>query len=59
MAMQKRFTNNEAWRLVAYSLAMMSVFAPGHGPWRATVTALAALVISIAAGSLTRKRCVR
>jgi hypothetical protein len=58
MTMQKRFTSKEAWRLVAYSLAMMSVFAPVHGAWRSTVTATAAVMVAITVASLVRRRCV-
>jgi hypothetical protein len=53
-----RFTESQLWRLVGYSVAMMSVFAARHGAWRNVVTALAATVL---ATSLARAktRCVR
>jgi hypothetical protein len=59
MTMQKkRCTESQAWTLVGYSIAMMSVFAARHGVWRNVVSALAAVVLATALAR-ARTRCVR
>lgn len=54
----KRFTEPQLWRLVGFSIAMMSVFAAKHGTSRNVVSALAAVVLATSLAR-ARTRCVR
>ncbi len=55
---QTKFNERQVWRLVGFSIAMMSVFANKQGVWRNVVIALAAVVLATALAR-AQTRCMR